>query len=133
MMKQQYKQQPQQQQYELIHESLNDALREVVQALGGTKRVGGMMRTDRSAEELGRWVSDCLNGERREKFDPDQVMWLLREGRRIGCHSAMNYLARECGYSAQPIDPADEKAELQRQYIEAAKYLGKLVGRLEAI
>lgn len=121
------------QQYELIHESLHDALREVVQALGGTKNVGSMMRTDRSADELGRWVADCLNQERREKFDPDQVAWLLREGRNIGCHSAMNYLARATGYAVTPIEPQDEKAELQRQFIEATRLLGKMATRIEQI
>ena len=121
------------QQYELIHESFNDALREVVQALGGTKKVGAMMRPDRSADEAGRWVSDCLNLERREKFDPEQVAWLLREGRRIGCHSAMNYLAQDAGYQSTPIEPQDEKAELQRKFIEATRTLVKLSTRIDQL
>lgn len=67
----------------LFHESLNDALREVVQTLGGTKKVGVLMRPEKSADEAARWISDCLNPDRREKFDPEQVLWLLREGRRV--------------------------------------------------
>lgn len=121
------------QQYELIHESINDALREVVQALGGTKKVGALLRPDRLVDEAGRWVSDCLNTERRERLDPDQVLWLLREGRKVGCHGAMNYIARVSGYSATPIEPEDERARLQRQFIEATQQLSRLASRIETV
>lgn len=121
------------QQYELIHESISDALREVVQALGGAKKVGATLRPDRPVAEAARWVSDCLNSERREKFDPDQVLWLLREGRAVGCHGAMSYIARDTGYSATPIEPQDEKAELQRQFILASKKLSGMAARIEAL
>lgn len=121
------------QQYELIHESINDALREVVQALGGTKKVGATLRPDRPVDEAARWVSDCLNSERREKFDPEQVLWLLREGRKIGCHGAMYFIARESGYSAIPIEPQDELAELQRNFIEASKSMARMASRIEKL
>lgn len=121
-------------QHGLFHESLNDALREVVQALGGTKKVGCLMRPEKSADDAARWMSDCLNHDRREKFDPEQVLWLLREGRKVGCHSAMNYLTAECGYSqAQPVEPLDELAELQRQFIEASKSIHRMAERIEKI
>lgn len=118
-------------QVSLFHESINDALREVVAALGGTKKIGALMRPEKSPDEAARWVSDCLNADRREKFNPEHVLWLLREGRKIGCHAAMNFIAQDAGYSAQPIEPRDEMAELQRQYIEAAKNMGKLADRIE--
>lgn len=119
------------QQYELIHESINDALREVVQAIGGAKRVGVMMRPEKMPDDAARWISDCLNAERREKFDPDQVMWLLREGRNIGCHSAMYFVGREAGYAVEAIEPLDEMAELQRKFIDASKGLSKMAERIE--
>lgn len=118
----------------LFHESLNDALREVVQTLGGTKKVGVLLRPEKSADEAARWISDCLNPDRREKFDPEQVLWLLREGRRVGCHSGMHFLCSASGYSAaQPIEPKDELAELQRNFIEASKHLSRMADRIERI
>lgn len=118
----------------LFHESLNDALRDVVQALGGTKKIGAMMRPEKTPDEAARWISDCLNPDRREKFDPEQVLWLLREGRKIGCHSGMHYLCAESGYSpAQPVEPKDELAELQRNFIEASKHLSHMADRIERI
>lgn len=115
----------------LFHESVTDALREVVQALGGFKVVGAKMRPEKAADEAARWVADCLNAERRERFDPDQALWLLREGRRAGCHAIANYLMREGGYAdPSPIEPEDERARLQREFTAAVNALPVLVDRL---
>lgn len=50
----------------LFHESIIDALRELVQGLGGTKAVGARMRPEMPVDHAGRWLSDCLNDARRE-------------------------------------------------------------------
>lgn len=118
----------------LFHESINDALREVVMALGGTKKVGAMLRPQKLIDEAGRWVSDCLNVDRREKFDPEEVMFLLREARKAGCHTAINYIAADAGYShPTPIEPEDEKAQLMREFIEATKQQTRNVEKLAAL
>jgi hypothetical protein len=96
-----------------------DALGDVVRALGGPKKVGAELRPEKPADEAATWVKDCLNRNRREKFDPDQVLWLLRKGREIECHAAMNYLAQQAGYAEpQPIEPETELAKLLREYLE---------------
>lgn len=117
----------------LFHESFTDALRDVIKALGGVKAVGASMRSDLSPDHAGRWLSDCLNDERREKLSPEQVVLILRRGREIGMHSAMAYLSQECGYAATPIEPEDERAALQREYIEAAKAMAKVASRIEQL
>lgn len=115
----------------LFHESINDALREVVQALGGFKKVGTAMRPEKGADEAGRWLADCLNADRREHFDPDQLLWLLREGRTAGIHSAANFLMRDSGYAdPTPIEPEDERARLQREFIAAAEGVQAIAERL---
>lgn len=115
----------------LFHESLTDALREAVQALGGMKAVGAKMRPEKGVDAAGRWLNDALNPNREEKLDPDQVLWLLREGRAAGCHAAMNYLAREAGYADPiPVEPEDERARAQRDFETAVKALGAVTERL---
>ncbi len=115
----------------LFHENLNDALREVVQALGGAKKVAAAMRPDRTPDEAGRWMSDVLNPDRREHLDPDQVLYLLKAGRAAGCHAAANYLMREAGYAdPTPVEPEDEKARLEREFIAAAKGISAIADRL---
>ena len=44
----------------------------------------------------------------------------------------MAFIAMECGYSTpQPVEPEDERAALQRQYIEAAKSMARIADRIE--
>jgi hypothetical protein len=55
-------------------------------------------------------------------------------GRERGCHVGMTFLASECGYAPpQPIEPEDERAQLQREYIDAVKLLSVLSMRLERV
>lgn len=43
-----------------------------------------------------------------------------------------NYIARECGYAdPAPIEPEDEIARLQREFVEATKQLGALAAQIE--
>lgn len=116
----------------LFYESLADALRAVVQALGGTKAAGCRLWPEKTPESAHRTLLDCLNEARPEKLSPEQVLYLLAAGRQVGCHAAMNYLAREAGYSDPlPVEPEDERARLQREYIEATKALQAIAGRIE--
>lgn len=115
----------------LFHETLLDALREVVHVLGGTKAVGAKMRPEKGADTAGKWVSDCLNADRAERFDPEQVLYLLRAGRAAGRHAAANYLMREAGYAdPTPVEPEDERARAQRDFEAAVKTLGTVTDRL---
>ena len=116
----------------LFYESLADALRAVVQAMGGAKPVGSKLWPEKTPDAAARQLNDCLNESRPEKLSPEQVLWLLAAGRQVGCHAAMNYLAREAGYSDPlPVEPEDERARLQREYIEATKALQAIAGRIE--
>jgi hypothetical protein len=116
----------------LFHESLNEALHDCIRALGGAKAVGHAMRPEKTVDDARRWVLDCLNPDRAEKFAPDQVLWILREARKAGCHAAITFIARECGYAdPQPIEPEDERAALQRQFVEQSKAMQRLAQRME--
>lgn len=118
----------------LFHESITDALREVVMMLGGTKSVGARMRPELSPDHAGRWLADCLNEDRRERINPDQVLWLVREGRKVGAHGLISFLCSEGGYAVPvPVDPEDERAKLQREYVEAARNMAKMAERIERL
>jgi hypothetical protein len=118
----------------LFHESVNDALRAAVQALGGHKKIGAAMRPELPADQAGSWLRDCLNPDRREKLSPEQVVWVLREARRIGYHGAATYILHECGYAeATPVEPEDERAQLQRMFIESVKAQNAITERMERL
>lgn len=121
-------------QYSLMHESITDALREVVQAVGGPKKVGVALWPELPIDQAAGRVRDCLNADRRERLNPEQVVLLGKMGRGVGCHAIATFLARECGYSdPQPIEPENEIARLQREFVEATKALGAMASRIEQI
>ena len=118
----------------LFHETLYDALKEVVASAGGAKKVGEKLWPEKSADAAGRQLLDCLNDDRTAKLSPEQVLFIIRLGREVDCHSVMNYLARESGYAdPTPIEPEDEKARLRREYIEAVKHMSKITDRMERV
>lgn len=117
----------------LFYESILEALKGIVVHAGGNKAVGARLRPLKAPEQAGRWLADCLNPHREERLDPDDFLALLRIGREIGFHGAMNYIAGESGYEARPVEPQDEQARLQREFIEGVKALGKLAARLDRL
>lgn len=95
-----------------------DALGDIVRALGGPKAVGEVLKPHKPIDEAAGWVKDCLNRTRREKFSPDQVLWLMARGREAGCHSAITFICEQCGYEIPaPKEPETELAKLLREYI----------------
>lgn len=118
----------------LFTEDVNDAMRDVVRALGGNKDVGRKLRPELTPEAAGGWLKDCLNPARRERLDPEQVMWLLREGRRVGCHSLMWFMCDDAAYARPPaLEPQDEAAQLKRDYIESVRVQKRIAERLERL
>ena len=116
----------------LFYESLSDALSSVVKACGGAKVMGAKLWPEKSVQAAHSQLLDCLNDARPAKLSPEQVMFLMREGRKINCHAAMNYLAREAGYQdPKPADPEDEKTKLQREYIDATRVMQSIAVRME--
>lgn len=119
-------------QQSLFHEDIWQALRDCVSALGGSKKVGLLLRPELDAQTAGRWLLDCLNPERKEKLCVEQVLLILRESRLIACHAGIAFINRDAGYSdPQPIEPEDERAALQRMFIEQSKAMQQLFVRME--
>lgn len=117
----------------LFFEDINEALREAVNILGGAKRVGPLFWPEKTVEQAHSLLLACLNAERKERLTPEQVLLLLKWAREKGFHGAMHFICAEAGYRAEPVDPEDERAKLQREFIAAvheAKHLGDRLERL---
>ncbi|MBT3042221.1 MAG: hypothetical protein KME67_05105 [Candidatus Thiodiazotropha sp. (ex Codakia orbicularis)] len=119
-------------QLELIHEDIYEALRTCIGALGGPKKVGVVLKPEMSVDKARNWLNDCLNPSKRDKLDIEQVLWILRESRKIGCHAAMYFIANHCNYrQPEPIEPLDEMAELQKAFIQSVAENRRLLERME--
>jgi hypothetical protein len=117
-----------------VFETVNDAAREVVRALGGTKQIGPKLWPGKEAADAQRHLNDCLNSDRPQRLTPDELITLARWGRDLGCHALASFFNERAGYAPPvPVSPEDEKAELQRRTVEGISYLRGLIERLETI
>ena len=121
-------------QMSLIHESITDAIREAVQAIGGNKALGALMFPDLPVDQAAGRVRDCLNPDRREHFTPEQLVKIARLAKAAGNSSIMEYLALDLGYlKPVAVEPEDEIARLQREFVQATKSLHNMASRIETI
>lgn len=115
-------------------ESFNEALVECVKAVGGSKVVGPKLWPEKPIDAAQRLLLDCLNPDRPAHLTPEQAQYVLRLARDIGYHAGAAYLMGSLSYAPpQPIDPPDERAELQRQYVEAARRMARMAERIEKL
>lgn len=117
-----------------LYDSIYEALRDLVRAGGGAKLVGALLWPGKSVQEAQTRLLNCLDHNRPEKLSPEDLLVLLKIGRKAGCHVAMRFLLQECGYAEPvPAEPADEMAELQRRFVGAVDEQRKMLERMERL
>lgn len=116
----------------MAYESLNEALIDCVKAAGGSKQVGPLLWPEKTPDSAQRMLLDCLNEDRPAKLSPEQVLLVLRLARAKGMHNGMSFILGDLGYAPPvPVDPRDEAAELQRQFMGVMGKAEELVARME--
>jgi hypothetical protein len=114
--------------------TFNSALVDCVKACGGSVKVGPRLWPEMLDKAAQTKLLDCLNEDRPAKLSPEQVIFIMRIAREKGCHLGMDFIAAELGYAPPvPVDPRDEKAELQRQFIESTQKLAAMAARIESL
>lgn len=116
-----------------MFESIEDALKSAVYALGGTKVVGTMLWPTKGVDAAHRLLNDCLNPLRNEKLDLAQAMFVLRAARDVGCYAPFQWVAGECGFDAKPITRAEEVDRATAAVEGAAKALQAGLAVLERL
>lgn len=115
-------------------DGINGALIECVRACGGSKQVGPQLWPEKTPDAAQRLLLSSLNEDRPEKLSPEQLALVLRLAKAKGCHAGINALCDALGYShPQPIEPKDEVAELQKQFIAATEAMQTLAARMEIL
>lgn len=115
-------------------ESLNEALVDCIKATGNSKEYGAMLWPEKPVKDSQNLLLACLNDLRPEKLTPDQAMLIARTAKQRGCHIYMEFIAESLGYlKPVAINKEDEKATLQREFIEAQKNMAALAKRMESV
>ena len=118
----------------LFHERIEDAIAAVIDACGGRKTIASELWPDKPVRDAHNRLDACLNPGKNDKLDPSQIVYIAKRGRQAGCHLLMTYLMRECGYADPvPLEPEDERAKLQREFIEAQKHMQTMFARMERV
>jgi len=118
----------------MFYDTYEDAIRDCVTALGGNKKVGSMLWPALPADEAGRKLAHCLNPDKREKLDLGELRLIRRSARQAGIHILAHYEARDAGYTEpQPLNPDDEAAQLQKEFIASVKALEALQKRMAQV
>lgn len=111
-----------------------DALGDLVRALGGPKSVGEALWPKKAPDDAAGRVKDCLNRNRRETFDAEEIMWLLKRGREVGCHGPIAWICTQSGYSVpEPVEQETELAKLLREYLALEGRQGELKPKIEEL
>lgn len=114
-------------------DSPEDALKAIIQQLGGIKRVGPLLFPDKSVDAAARYLLDCLNHDRQEKLALTQIMMLLRLAHEAGYHTAYAWLSGEIGYDIKPITRAEEVDRLTSVVEQSTKTLASALATLERL
>lgn len=121
-------------QQSLFYEDIFEALRTDVMALGGAKKVGAMLWPEKTADKAGELLNNCLNRDRAEKLDLEQTLLIKRAAKSVGSYATLFFECDDAGFTRpHPVEPEDEAAKLQREFIEAAKRMEQMTARIERL
>lgn len=119
-------------QEKLWHDDVYDAYKTAVMRLGGYKKVGPELRPEIDPIQAADWLRNCLDRSRREILNLDYALTIKRMARQVGCHVIAAFENETTGYGPpQPVEPQDEVASLQREFVQATEQMRILVERAE--
>ncbi len=110
-----------------------EAMRILIMRLGGPKKMGKKLWPEKPMEAAAILLNNCLNRERPEKLDLDQIDFLIGEGRKVGCHIVMQCFAVRHAYRVTAIELEDERIRLQREFIETGRRMEALISQLNEL
>lgn len=94
--------------------------------------VGHMLFPHKDPIEAGRYFADCINPNRKETLDPQELIWLMREAKRVGCHILHDFVCEESEYQkGLPVEAEDELADLQLKIDATARTFKEQIDRYE--
>jgi hypothetical protein len=117
-------------QAQLFHDTIFDAIGADIAAAGGFKIVAGHLWPSESPQTAATKLRNAINPEQAQKLCPQEVMAIKRLAKEQGSFATVNYEAQSLGFQVEWITPEDEKARLQREFIEGTKRLERVLKQI---
>lgn len=104
-------------------ESPESALHQTADALGGLQEAGVFLRPEYrdDPDKAGRWLSHCLDDDKRDKLSLRQTVRLFRRAFELDDHDGFKTFSRLCGYEASPVPELAHLAHLRKKAEDAAR------------
>lgn len=104
----------------LFFDSWEEALRDDVRALGGSKKIGQLLYPEKDVESAARTLNDKLNSGRRERLTDEQERMIIRmAGENRGHSAALHFLCDDTRFErTKPITPEESATRLQREFVD---------------
>jgi hypothetical protein len=99
-------------QKELFYMDEYDALREDVEAIGKKELAVLLKGEDCDIDDAARWINNCLDRNRDQKFDTPHYKLIINEARKKGSFAYISYLLRETYF--EPPVPKVYEIEVQK-------------------
>ena len=115
-----------------LNETIFEAIADDLKVLGGPKVAAGIFfpakTPDRGADTLRAWCS----ASRAEEPSADELFLLIEKARaRAGYSEVARYMEQRLNCRIEFLSPEDERARLQRQFVDAVAAVQSLAKRLE--
>lgn len=104
-------------------ESPESALHQTADALGGLQEAGVFLRPEYrdDPDKAGRWLSHCLDDDKRDKLSLRQVARLFRRAFEMDDHEGFVAFCLLCGYEARPVAQLAQLSHLRKKAEQAAR------------
>lgn len=118
----------------LFHDNENDALVADITAIGGHKKVAGMLWPVMKLDSAYARLKNCLRDDKAEKLEFCEIIQIIYWAKDFKSFATINYITDTGGFErAKPRDPEDAKDELKRAFIESVKYQQQILKRFEEL
>lgn len=119
---------------DMFPESIEDAIGFDIQAVGGYKKVAGMLWPQLKIESAYARLKNCLRDDKDEKLDPSELLLIKRWARDEGARHTLDFELRECHCGpSQPIQPETELTQLLRDHARNQRESAAQAKRIEAL
>jgi hypothetical protein len=117
-------------QAELFYDTIYDAIHNAILSCDGFKVVAGKLWPAMKPSSAYARLKSCVDEHKDEKLCMEEVLVIAKLAKERGNHALMQYLGDELGYSIQALEPEDERAAIQREFVNAVERLEQIQQRM---
>lgn len=115
-----------------MNETIEDAIKDDVTSIGGPKQAAHHFFPDKTPDQGAAYIRAWSLPDRSERPEPSQLFLLIELARaKVGVSECARFMEQRLNCRMEWLNPEDEKARLQREFITAVEHLNTIQRRIE--